>query len=253
MTTPTGTQTVERAARLLAEIVEADEAVTFSVLARRTGLARSTTSRLLVSLEHANLIRREDGAYRPGDLFVHYAWRSGGESGLARLARPVMERLGATTGETVNLGVARESGVEQLAQVDSRFLLGATNWVGRVVPLHASALGKVLLAFGAARLGTGRLLRCTPRTVTNRSALSLELDEVRRRGYAVTDGELEHGLVACAAPVFGRSTAAVAALSVSAPSSRTGRGWGAAIEACVAGADELSGLLGHGTRKDGAA
>lgn len=254
MSTPTGTQSVDRAARLLTEIVDAGEAVSFTELAQRTGLAKSTTSRLLLALERSRLVRREAGAYRAGDLFVRYAWRSGGDAGLARLAQPVLERLGAATGETVNLGVARGGAVEQIAQIDSSHLLGATNWVGRRVPLHASALGKALLAFGGAELPPGRLERCTGRTITSRAALTAHLDAVRRRGFAVTDEELEAGLVAIAAPVLRDGGPAIAAVSVSAPANRLPkRALPAAAASCVAEAAALARLLDHQPRREGAA
>ena len=218
---PTGTQAVDRAARLVTEVVHAPDSVTFTELAAATGLAKSTTSRLLDALERGGLVRRDDdGRFRPGDVFVRYAWRGGAEAGLVEVARPFLARLGAETGETVNLGVARDGLVEQIAQVDSKYLIGGTNWVGRPVPLHCAALGKVLLAYGAAPLPPGRLEARTSRTLTSRAALEENLRQVRRCGYAVTDEELEPGLVAVAAPVFRDGAVVVAALSVSAPASR---------------------------------
>lgn len=252
---PTGTQAVERAARLLTEIVSSNDALSFGDLALRTGLAKSTMSRLLLALERSRLVRREEsGAYRAGELFVRYAWQPGRELDLAEMAGPFLERLGAVTGETVNLGVTRRGVVEQIAQVDSRYVLGATNWVGRPVPLHASALGKVLLAFSAVELPSGRLERLTAATVTSRAALERELAEVRRRGFATTMDELEPGLAAVAAPVFREDDAAVAALSVSAPSSRLGpRQLREVAVLCIAEAGALSRLLGHRSRREGAA
>ncbi len=83
--TPTGTQAVDRAARLVTEVVHAPDSVTFTELAAATGLAKSTTSRLLDALERGGLIRRgDDGRFRPGDVFVRYAWRGGAEAGLSR-------------------------------------------------------------------------------------------------------------------------------------------------------------------------
>ena len=223
MATPTGTQAVDRAVRLVTEVVHAADSVTFTELATATGLAKSTTSRLLVALERGGLVRRDDdGRFRPGDVFVRYAWRGGAEAGLIEVARPFLDRLGAQTGETVNLGVARDGLVEQIAQVDSKYLIGGTNWVGRPVPLHCAALGKVLLAYGAAQLPPGRLEARTSRTLTSRAALEENLRQVRRCGYAVTDEELEPGLVAVAAPVFRDGAVVVGALSVSAPASRLG-------------------------------
>ncbi len=110
--------------------------------------------------------------------------------------------------------------VEQIAQVDSRYLIGGTNWVGLSVPLHCSAIGKVLLAFGAATMPGEPYEARTARTITSFAALDADLAAVRDRGYAVTDEELEPGLVAVAAPVFAGGRTAIAAISVSAPAAR---------------------------------
>ncbi|HUA43556.1 MAG TPA: IclR family transcriptional regulator [Streptosporangiaceae bacterium] len=260
MTSPTGTQAVDRAAQLLVEVARHRDPVSFTELIAASGLAKSTTSRLLTALERNGLVRRDvAGRFSPGEVFLSYAWRGGAEADLIALAQPVLAQLGEQTGETINLGVPRDGGlVEQVAQVDSRYLIGGTNWVGLTVPLHCAALGKVLLAFGAAELPKGRLERRTARTITSRTALTAELALVRERGYAVTIEELEPGLVAVAAPVFvggavladgpvlAQGTAAVGAISVSGPASRlNGSQLTAAAESCMAAAHSLSAQLGH--------
>jgi IclR family acetate operon transcriptional repressor len=247
VSSPNGTQAVDRAARLLTEVVHAPGSVTFTELAAATGLAKSTTSRLLLALERNGLVRRDDaGRFRPGEMFVRFAWRGGAEAGLTEVAQPCLDRLGAATGETVNLGVGRDGMVEQIAQVDSGYLIGATNWLGRAVPLHCSAAGKVLLAHGAAKLPAGRLERRTEQTITGRAALEEELAAVRERGYAVIDGELEPGLVAVAAPVRRDGGAVVAALSVSGPGNRLTPAQVADVALhCMAEASALSVILGH--------
>ncbi|MGA3216807.1 MAG: IclR family transcriptional regulator [Acidimicrobiales bacterium] len=251
----TGSQAIDRAAQLLCRVVDSPESVTFTELAASSGLAKSTTSRILLALERNGLVRREvGGAFRPGEAFVRYALRSNNESELVDLARPFLQRLGELTHETVNLGVVHNSMVEQIAQVDSRFVLGGTNWLGRCEPLHCTALGKALLACGAAALPPGRLARLSPKTITRRSVLEAELEEVRRRGYAVTDEELERGLVAVAAPVFRDRRLAIAAISVTAPSTRLGPSALAEVAAqCVAEAKALSELLGYRQQREGAA
>src|SRR5262249_45628884 len=191
-----GTQAVDRAARLLTEVVHAPGSVTFTELAAATGLAKSTTSRLLLALERNGLVRRDDaGRFRPGEMFVRFAWRGGAE-----VAQPFLDRLGRDTGETVNLGVGRDGVVDQIAQVDSVYVIGATNWLGRAVPLHCTAIGKVLLAYGAAKLRPGRLERRTEQTITSRAALEAELEAVRQRGYSGIDRELTTRLGAVAPP-----------------------------------------------------
>jgi IclR family acetate operon transcriptional repressor len=248
VTSPNGTQAVDRAAQLLIQVARRREPVTFTELTESSGLAKSTTSRLLTALERAGLVRRDPaGRFQPGEVFVSYAWRGSTEADLVSVAQPYLDALGAQTGETVNLGVPREPGlVEQIAQVDSRYLIGGTNWVGMSVPVHCAALGKALLAYGAAQLPHGRLERRTPATITSRDELRADLERVRQRGYAVTDEELEPGLVAVAAPVFGDAMTAVAAVSVSGPASRlTPAQVPAAGKRCMAAARSLSAVLGH--------
>jgi IclR family transcriptional regulator, acetate operon repressor len=247
VTSPNGTQAVDRAAQLLLQVVHRPSPVTFTELTTASGLAKSTTSRLLMALERNGLVQRDrQGGFRPGEVFVSYAWRSGAETGLITVAQPFLDRLGQATGETINLGVASRGMVEQIAQVDSTYLIGGTNWVGQSVPLHCAALGKVLLAFGTAALPPGRLARRTPRTITSREALAADVAEVRRRGYAVTNEELEPGLVAVAAPVYRDGPTVVAALSVSGPATRLTPDRIPAVAArCVSEAGALSAVLGH--------
>jgi DNA-binding IclR family transcriptional regulator len=253
MSNQNGTQAVDRAARLLAEVVHSADPMTFTGLSTTTGLAKSTTSRLLLALERNGLVRRDDhGRFLPGEMFVSFAWRGGAVAGLVAVAQPFLERLGKVTGETINLGVASNGMVEQIAQVDSTYLIGGTNWVGMSVPLHCSALGKVLLAYGAAQLPPeqrSRLERRTDKTITSEAALRADLAAVRDRGYAITDEELEPGLVALAAPVRGFDGSVVAALSVSAPASRmTSDGMTAAAGYCGQEAAALSAVLGYRQR-----
>jgi IclR family acetate operon transcriptional repressor len=247
LTSPNGTQAVDRAAQLLIQVVHCSGPVTFTELTAASGLAKSTTSRLLMALERNGLVQRDGrGRFRPGEVFVSYAWRGGAEAGLITVAQPFLDRLGDATGETVNLGVASRGMVEQVAQVDSTYLIGGTNWVGLSVPLHCAALGKVLLAYGAAELPPGRLTRRTSRTITSREALQADLAEVRRRGYAVTNEELEPGLVAVAAPVYRDGATVVAALSVSGPATRLARARIPAVAArCMTEARALSAVLGY--------
>jgi IclR family transcriptional regulator, acetate operon repressor len=253
MSNSSGTQAVDRAAQLLAEVVHSADPLTFTDLSVASGLAKSTASRLLLALERNGLVRRDDhGRFLPGEMFVSFAWRGGAEAGLVAVAQPFLERLGKATGETINLGVASNGLVEQIAQVDSTYMIGGTNWVGMSVPLHCSALGKVLLAYGAVQLPpASKLDRRTDKTITTEPALKADLATVRSRGYAVTDEELEPGLIALAAPVHGYDGAVIAAVSVSAPTSRMSRDHLTVIaERCMEEAAGLAAVLGYRQRKN---
>lgn len=216
-----GTQAIDRAAAILARVVESSTPVSFSEVVQLTDLPRSTVSRLLNALERNGLVeRRADNTYRGGPLFVSYSARSDRVESLAATAHPTLLRIGEATGETVNLAVPSGDRVVHVSQVDATFVLGATSWIGVDVPPHCSALGKVMYAFGALPLPDGPFESRTARTVTTRPALLAALDEVRRAGYAVTRGELETGLDAIAAPVRGANDEVVAALGLSGPSVR---------------------------------
>ena len=181
--TATGTRALDRAADLVATVVHADEPMSFADLQDASGLAKSTTSRLLTALERSGLLERDpNGSYVAGRLFWLYAARHDPWEELVRLARPVMDALGADTGETVHLSVARGERVVQVAQVDSTFLLGTRDWTDIEVPAHCSALGKVLLAWGALDLPDGDLERPTPATLADREAVRRDGERSRERG-----------------------------------------------------------------------
>lgn len=215
-----GTQAVDRAAALIGLVVRADTPPSFTELSDFTGLARSTTSRLLAALERTELLERDAaGGYLPGPLFAVHAVLHRPSQQIARLAHPVLEAVGAEAGETVHLGVPRGTEVVHVAQVESTYLLSARDWNQVSAPAHCSALGKVLLAFDCLPLPTGRLERRTVRTVTSRETLADELARIRLSRVATTVDELEKGLSAIAAPVEGPS-GVFAALGVSGPTAR---------------------------------
>lgn len=215
-----GTQAVDRAAQVLLAVIDAAEPPTQGDIQQATGLAKSTLSRLVGSLERHSLVTRgSDGRVRPGVALQRYAHSRRRDDDLTALADPHLRALAEATGETVNLAVLVDGEAEQLAQVDSRYFLGSVNWVGQRVPLHCSAQGKVFLGAGA-QLPAGSLERRTPYTICDRAALAEEVARHRDRGWALADGELEPGLVALAAPVLGGGGDVVAALSVSGPALR---------------------------------
>jgi len=256
MTAQTGTQSIERAAQLLVHVVETAEPPTVGELSDRTGLPKSTTSRLVGALERQGLLQREQGSgqLRPGAVLVRFARRETGEAELVELAADSLDRLAAASGETINLGVPSAGAVEQIDQRDSRHYLGSTNWVGRRVPPHGSALGKVFYAYGAIALPDGPFERLAPRTLVQRAALERDLETIRARGYATAVDELEPGLWAVAAPVRDAGGAVVASLSISGPTLRLDE---RLLEEhgrlTRREADTVSALLGYDDRKKGVA
>nr|MBA2444308.1 IclR family transcriptional regulator [Nocardioidaceae bacterium] len=194
-----------------------------------------------------------EGTYEAGSLFAAYASRHDRLDDFVALARPTLEQISDATGETVNLAVARGRIVAQVAQVDSTYLLGTTNWLDVDVPAHCSALGKVLYAAGLIPVPDRTLEARTPHTITDPDKFRRHLDTVRAQGFAQALGELEIGLDAIAAPVFGRSGEVVAAVGISGPSGRLSDKLPQLGSLIKKHAQALSGVLGHQPRKEGAA
>ena len=196
-----GTQAISRAAELLSIVVRAEDPMTYTGLVDHTGLAHSTASRVLEALERSDLLERDnDGLYRGGRLFAHYAARHDRMAALLSAAEPVLQRIGDDTGETVNLAVARGRSATHVTQMDTPHMVGAMNWIDIEVPPHCSALGKAMYAFGALPFPEGRLERRTEHTITQLNTLERELDSVREQGFATTRSEFEDGLDAVLAP-----------------------------------------------------
>jgi DNA-binding IclR family transcriptional regulator len=217
----TGTQALDRATELVAEVVRADQPLTFTHLQESTGLARSTTSRMLAALERGGLLERDEaGGYVAGPLFWLYAARHDPWEEVVRLAGPTMARISEETHETVHLSVTRGDRVAQVAQVDSRFLLGARDWTAVDVPAHCTALGKVFYAWGELPLPEEPLEAITEATVTDPAHIRRDCRRARERGWTLTEDELEVGLTGLAVPVHGARGQVVAALGVSGPTPR---------------------------------
>jgi IclR family transcriptional regulator, acetate operon repressor len=237
MAEATGTQAIDRAAQLLVRVVEAAQPPSVGELATRAGLPKSTTSRLLGALERQGLVQRlgDRGRVRPGPVLLRYASRDA-SSTLVELAAPSLRRLAEASGETINLAVPGPDGVEHLAQEDTAHFVGVTDWVGRSVAFELAANGKCFLAFGGGA-------ESTP-----------ELQRVRARGYATSIDELELGLSALAAPVFGPGSEALAALSISGPTARlTSERIAQLAPLLIEEANRLAERLGHRDHARGAA
>jgi IclR family transcriptional regulator, acetate operon repressor len=253
---PQGTQAIDRAAQLLTLVLDSEEPLGVSDLASAAELPKSTASRLVSSLERHGLVRRNGvrGKVGPGPAILRFAHRGIVDRNLVELAQVPLEALAEASGETVNLAVPGPSGVEHLAQVESRHFLGTGQWVGRTVDFHTTAVGKILLAFGTAELPPGRLRRVAPATVVDRTALRDELERVRVERFAAAIDELEAGLTAIAAPVHGPTGDVIAALSISGPTLRLPPARLAELRPLLTTeARALSARLGHGEEGERAA
>jgi IclR family acetate operon transcriptional repressor len=241
---------VERALAVLDALSDGAAELGTNEIARRTGINASTVSRLLATLAGAGVVEHvaETGRYRLGIRLLQL-----GNSVLARLdlrevARPHLQALVEKTGETATLSAPGEHDAVTVDFVQSGSSVQSVAHLGRPSVGHATATGKVMLAFGAADPAPGPLKAYTKRTVTNRERLAAELDRVRRLGFAEAVGEREEHLNAIAAPVFGARGELMAILGVQGPALRFNReAMRAAVQALLERTDAVSATLGYAT------
>jgi IclR family acetate operon transcriptional repressor len=185
------------------------------------------------------------GRYRLGVRLLQL-----GNAVLARLdlrevARPHLQELVAATGETATLSAPGERDAVTVDFVQSASSVQSVARVGRPSVAHATATGKIMLAFGAAEPAPGPLKAFTPRTITDRRRLATELDRARRQGYAEAVGEREPHLNAIAAPIFGAGGELAAIMGVQGPALRFNRdGMRAAVEPLLTRTAAVSATLG---------
>jgi DNA-binding IclR family transcriptional regulator len=213
-------QSAERVLTLLASFEDSRPELSVTDIAEALGVHKSTASRLAATLERTGFLARSGRRYRLGVEIIRLGTVALRSADIVATMQPAMEKLSQLTGETINLAVPAGPDVLNVAEVASTYILSSSGgWVGRRTRPHAVANGKVLLAFGAIP-APASLERYTEHTITDPGVLREELAQVRRDGYATAVAELEEGLVAVAAPVFGTGGGCVAALSVSGPAFR---------------------------------
>lgn len=240
---------LDRALTVLKELARL-EGATLSGLAQSLGESPATVYRVLVTMQAHGIVELEDsgqvwhvgpGAFLIGSTFLR-------RTSLIERARPILRGLMEATGETANLGIESEGAVLFVSQVETHAALRAFFPPGTRSPLHASGIGKALLAWDPARLE--RLLAAglpgyTPQTLTDPAALRAELATIRERGHAIDNEERTEGMRCVAAPIRNTFGETVAGLSVSGPVSRVTQDRLPAIAAAVTGAAEaVSAALG---------
>ena len=218
---------VDNALRLL-KLFGGQPRVRLSEASEHLGVAHSTAHRLMAMLAYHGFVRQEQDsrAYVAGPALVEVGLAAVRQLDIRRRARPVLEHLAGSLGETVHLAVLEGSNVRYLDAVESSRALRVASRTGSVLAASCTASGKALLAalpdaeVSALFADDSALPRMTARSISSRSELLAELRRVREAGCAVNREESEEGVASVAVTVPGPQQVPVAALVVSAPVSR---------------------------------
>ncbi|MDQ7777668.1 HTH-type transcriptional regulator BhcR [Paracoccus aminovorans] len=221
-----GIRALDRALDIL-DLIASSSGLTLSEIGQRLDMAPSTVHRVLVTLAARGVAETDPAtqawhvgptAFRHGSAFMR-------RSGLVERARPLLRRLMEQTGETANLGILNGDAVLFLSQAETHETIRAFFPPGTRSALHASGIGKALLAH--VRPAQLRLMlqgmelqRFTDKTLTEAQALEQDLARIRARGYSLDNEERTPGMRCIAAPIFDLSGEAAAGISVSGPTLR---------------------------------
>lgn len=225
-------QVIDRAATLLNLIASSENSVPLKVLAIDANLHPSSAFRILSSLTtHGYVERDEAGRYQLGRRLLQLGGRVQAHVSLREDARPIMAALRDSLHETINLTVRDGNEVVYIERaVANKRMMRVEHVIGSRAPLHVTAVGKLFLAeesdkgFESYTRETG-LTPLTPHTITQPDSLRAECIKSLETQYAVDSEEAEPGVSCVAVPVRDHSGRMVAAISISAPTSRHEDGW----------------------------
>ena len=195
-------------------------------LANKTGYNKSTTYRLLSTLVSLNVIHQnENEKYCLGSKLFELGNRVSLYQSLITVTNQPIKNVALEIQETVLLGILKEERVFYVNKADSLQGLKISTSIGSYQPIHATASGKLLLAFSSIQkqetyFKNNPLTKYTQKTITKTSELKSKLKNIKKQGYSLDLEEFELGLICIAIPIFNKKGNAIACISASGPSSR---------------------------------
>ena len=194
--------------------------------ARLTGMSRAAARRCLHTLSVLGYAVPSGAGFELTPAVLSLGRTYLDSNAIARVAQPVLERISAQVHESSSLAVIDGDEIIYVARAATQRILSISISVGTRLPAASTSMGRAILAFSAPGFVDGflarvRLTRHTPKTIVDRTAMRVELERIRRQGYALVDQELELGLRSLAVPVLRADGTPVAAINVGVHVGRT--------------------------------
>jgi DNA-binding IclR family transcriptional regulator len=213
---------VERALAMLEAASQAADGLSNAEISRKLNIPKSSASYILRTLETQGYLSRdaESGKYRVGLKILSLSRGALGGMDVRSVALPIMRRLTQQTGVTCHLAVLDGAEAVYIEKVEPEGFIRMDTWVGRRMRVHATSVGKAIVAYIPAEhleeiVRKSGMERRTPKTIVTLPRLLKELEKVRMQGYAVDDEENNLGARCVAAPVFDERGAILAGLGLS--------------------------------------
>jgi IclR family transcriptional regulator, KDG regulon repressor len=242
-----GIQSLARGLQIVEMAVNLGRGLSITEIAAELSIDKSSASRLVKTLVSYGYLQPEPGTrrYVTGRRLVQIGWQMMSMMPIRQKARPLLQWLVNATGECSHTAVYAEGKALVIDDVETETTLRVAGRTGRMIPLHCTAVGKGLLAFGEVPM-PDTLPPSTARTITEPELLQAHLDHIRQQGYALDDEEHESGIRCIAAPVYNYMGLAIATIGISGPTVRM-------TDACLVefanyvkqAAGELSTALGY--------
>jgi DNA-binding IclR family transcriptional regulator len=188
----------------------------------------STAYRIASDLVERGYLKQKEkrGKYSLGIKLLEFNAAIQRNLKIGELAQPFLQKLSKLSGEYTEIAILESSAAVTVAQAEVDHNLRILNLVGERLPLHATSVGKILLAHMNAAdrksyYAKGKLERFTDSTITDINRLEQEIETIKKQGFAIDNEEYGLGVWAVAAPVYGQNGFPVAGLAIAAPSART--------------------------------
>jgi IclR family transcriptional regulator, KDG regulon repressor len=214
-------QSLSRGLKILDLFAETEGSLGITELSRRLELDKSTVSRLVQTLVQNEYAQPDPGTprYMLGKKITRHSWQLLNRMPIRDQAKPFLHRLMTETGECAHTAVYSQKQALVIDDVEAPASLRVVGGIGRLIPLHCTAVGKCLLAFSGIPIPPELPTR-TRHTISSSDVLLNHLAEIRQLGYSLDNEENDYGVRCIAAPVYDQTGHAIACIGISGPTVR---------------------------------